>query len=409
MRILWVKVGGVWPLNAGGRIRSFHTIRELSERHSISVLTTHAPDVDPRDLLDKLPHAERLTSLPHAPPKRTSPKFALGLARSWLSPLPVDLWRWRVPELRAAAGIALASGEFDLCIADFLSAVPNLPSPPPVPVILFEHNVEHQIWRRLSKSAPRWQRPLLELEWRKLRRYERSACTGANQTIAVSERDRELLATIAPKASVRAISTGVDTDYFAPAVDRELDLSLAFVGSMDWYPNEDAALHLIDAILPIVRAEIRGAELTLVGRNPSRRLQAAAAQAGVRVTGTVDDVRPYIAEAAVLVVPLRVGGGTRLKIFEGLAMGKAIVSTTVGAEGLPLIPGEHYLRADHPRAFADMIIGLLGDPGRRLELGLAGRELVAERYSWSKVARAFEAHCEEALGTPSSGLGVRSR
>jgi glycosyltransferase involved in cell wall biosynthesis len=132
-----------------------------------------------------------------------------------------------------------------------------------------------------------------------------------------------------------------------------------------------------------------------VGRNPSDRLKAAGALAGVQVTGTVPDVRPHVAEAAVYIVPLRVGGGTRLKIFEALAMGKAVVSTTVGAEGLPIVPGEHFLQADGAAEFARAVVGLLRDSDRRYTLGLAGRRLVEARHSWEQVGQQFERYCEE--------------
>jgi glycosyltransferase involved in cell wall biosynthesis len=166
---------------------------------------------------------------------------------------------------------------------------------------------------------------------------------------------------------------------------------------MDWYPNEDGILFFIDAILPHIRRKVPGVRLIVVGRNPTHRLREIAERSRIEVTGTVDDVRPYIAEAAVYVVPLRVGGGTRLKIFEALAMGKAVVSTSVGAEGLPLIPGEHYIPADEPTEFAYAILALLKDSTRRKRLGLAGRRLVEERYSWSQVAREFELRCEEVV------------
>jgi glycosyltransferase involved in cell wall biosynthesis len=168
---------------------------------------------------------------------------------------------------------------------------------------------------------------------------------------------------------------------------------------MDWFPNEDAVMYFTDAILPRIRQEIPNVSLTVVGRNPSARLRAMAAKAGIQVTGTVDDVRPYVAEAAVYVVPLRVGGGTRLKIFEALAMEKAVVSTTVGAEGLPLIPGQHFLQADDPANFSHAVVSLLRDAERRHRIGSAGRRLVEERYSWPQVACEFEAYLEEVIKT----------
>jgi glycosyltransferase involved in cell wall biosynthesis len=166
---------------------------------------------------------------------------------------------------------------------------------------------------------------------------------------------------------------------------------------MDWQPNEDGVLHFIDAILPLVRRARPRAALTVVGRNPGERLRRAAEAAGVRVTGTVEDVRPHLGAAAVMVVPLRVGGGTRLKIFEGLAMGKAVVSTAIGAEGLPLEDGVHFLCADRPEVFAAAVLRLLDDAGLRRRLGAAGRRLVEERYGWPRVALAFEDLLEGAL------------
>ena len=406
MRILWVKIGGLWPPDRGGRLRSYHTIAELGRRHQVTVATTHVPGETP-DSADTLPNTARVLSFPHRLPKQGSPAFALALARSWVSTLPVDLSKARVPALEREVRGLLASGAVDVCVADFLAAWPNVPARSRAPIVLFEHNVEHAIWQRLARTETRWlRRLLLEIEWRKMRRVEARACRAAALTIAVSEADRaQLAAVIAPAASaahapgarIERIATGVDTEYFAPSAALERPSSLVFTGSMDWYPNEDAVLHMIDAILPAIRAEVPDVALTVVGRNPSARLVEAAGRAGVRVTGTVSDVRPFVAEGAVSVVPLRVGGGTRLKIFEALAMGKAVVSTSIGAEGLPLTPGEHYLAADEPAEFARAVVGLLRDGEHRRRLGEAGRQLVEARYSWAETARAFEAYLEDAI------------
>lgn len=399
MRILWVKPGGLWPLNTGGRLRSFHLIAELSRRHRVTVLTTHGPADDPQGLASHLPACERVESVPYTLPKVGTARFALAVARSWMSRYPADLWRWRPAQLRARVRRILAEGP-DLCVADFLVAMPNLPRGGFGPVLLFEHNVEHMIWKRLHKveTSP-VRRLLLAIESRKMQRYEAWACARAQLTVAVSEADRAMLAANAPTATIRAIATGVDTSYFTPNGKPEAPTTLVFTGSMDWYPNEDAIVHFIDAILPGIRREIPGVSLAVVGRNPTDRVKAAGAAAGVHVTGTVADVRPYMAEATVYVVPLRIGGGTRLKIFEALSMGKAVVATTVGAEGLPVVPGQHFLQADSAVDFAQAVVALLKDPSRRHALGAAGRRLVEERYSWPQVARELERHCEELVSS----------
>jgi len=398
MRILWVKMGGLWPSNTGGRVRSLQIVSELSRRHRVTVVTTHGSGDDPEGLARQLPQCRQVRSFPYVVPKRGDRDFPMAVARSWFSADPVDLWKWRVPEVRSHVDTMMARGEADICVADFLFAAPNVPFGGPMPVVLFEHNVEYQIWKRLAaiERSP-LKRALLEIEWRKVMSREAAVCAAADLTIAVSDDDRRRLSQLAPAARTAAIPTGVDTAYFHRNATPEVPGRIVFTGSMDWRPNEDAVLYFIDTMLPAIRREIPVASLAIVGRNPSAHLRAVAERAGALVSGTVDDVRPWMAEAAVCVVPLRAGGGTRLKIFEALAMERPVVSTTVGAEGLALLPGREYIAADDPPAFAREVVALLRDPARRRSLGRAGRRLVEDKYSWGHVAREFEAHCESVL------------
>ena len=392
LNILWVKVGGLWPVDRGGRRRSFEIIRALAENHRVTVVTTHADDDDPEGLREALPRCETV-SVPWRIAKRGTVAFAMSLFRSWPTELPVDLWRCRVPEM--AREVSRRAATADVCVSDFLAAAPNVPLGGKLPVVLFAHNVEHDIWRRLAEvEKVFWRRALLDLEQRKMKNYEHGVVGRVRRTIAVSDKDREALAEVSG-ADVRSIATGVDLSYFHPVDTPVSEGSLVFVGAMDWYPNEDAVIYFVEEILPRIRQKLPDATLTVVGRNPGLRL--AGLGPGVRVTGTVEDVRPFLAEGAVAVVPLRIGGGTRLKIFEALAMGKAVVSTTVGAEGLPLQPDHHFACADDPQAFADAAVALLGDARRRQELGTAGRRLVEGRYGWPSVAKDFETALEEVI------------
>jgi glycosyltransferase involved in cell wall biosynthesis len=400
MHILWVKMGGLWPSTTGGRVRSLQILSMLSRRHNITVLNSHGSDDDPEGLARRLAaDCLQVISIPYEVPKRGSRTFPFALARSWASPYPVDLWKWRVPAVRQKVAELIASGRIDICVADFLFAAVNVPFGDNVPVILFEHNVEYLIWKRLCdlESNP-IKRALLAYEWTKLRRMESHLCSQAQLTIAVSQEDRRRLSDIAPQASVTSIPTGVDTAYFRPSGRPEIPTRLVFSGSMDWHPNEDAVTYFGESILPRIRHEIPGVSFTIVGRHPTERLRRAGERLGMAVTGTVDDVRPYLDEAAVYVVPLRAGSGTRMKIFEALAMAKPVVSTTVGAEGLMLTPGDQFIAADDPDVFAASVVSLLRDEERRRALGTAGRALVAERYSWDQVARQFEQKCEQIVG-----------
>ncbi len=398
MRILWVKMGGLWPATTGGRVRSLQLLSHLSRRHSVTLVTTHATGDDPDGLVRRLGDCQRVISVPHALQKFGSAAFPITVARSWFSALPVDLWKWRVPEVRHQVSALLEDASIDLCVADFLVTVSNVPLRGPVPVVLFEHNVEYLIWQRLASLERRpLHRALLELEWRKLRHAEAAACADADLTVAVSEHDRQRLLGLAPRGRLATIPTGVDTSYFRSNGRCEIPSRLVFTGSMDWHPNEDAVIYFSKAILPLIRTVVPDVSFVVVGRHPSRRVWDLAAATGVVVTGAVDDVRPYIDEAAVYVVPMRGGSGTRLKLFEALAMAKAVVSTSVGAEGLSITPGVEFAVADDPDDFAQTVVSLIQDPDQRRALGQAGRTLVETHHSWEQVARHFENCCETAV------------
>jgi glycosyltransferase involved in cell wall biosynthesis len=224
-------------------------------------------------------------------------------------------------------------------------------------------------------------------------RFERQALERFDLVLAVSDADARTFETLYPgalTAPVHVVQTGVDTSYFAPASGEARPAHLVFTGSMDWLPNEDGMLHFVRDILPRIRQAEPGVTLSIIGRAPTPAVRRLADEHGVEVTGRVDDVRPHIAAGGVYVVPLRVGGGTRLKIFEAMGMAKAIVSTTIGAEGLPITHGTDILIADEPQAFADAVVRLIRNTGERQRLESAARALVVGRYDWSAVAQDFE-------------------
>jgi len=199
--------------------------------------------------------------------------------------------------------------------------------------------------------------------------------------------------------SVFDVPTGVDTRFFRPGGNEKADPhNLVFTGSMDWLPNEDAIRYFTEQIMPRIKREIPGVTLTVVGRNPyPGLLELARNDSSIIVTGCVDDVRPYMERAAVYVVPLRIGGGTRLKIYEAMAMEKPIVSTTIGAEGLPVKDGVELLLADTAESFAATVLNVLNEPTLANDMGCRAAATVREQFGWEKVAERFGRICEDTL------------
>ena len=257
--------------------------------------------------------------------------------------------------------------------------------------VLGEQNIDSNIWYRLAKEESNLLRKLIFYsQYRSFMIYESRICNHFDMCVCVSEQDQRKLASLCPGVAMEVVPNGVDPDYFKPGESKVDEISLVFTGSMDWQPNEDAVLYFCDQILPFIRAKLPGAKFYIVGSNPTDRVLKLRTIQGVIVTGSVEDVRPYIVESTVYVVPLRIGGGTRLKILQALAMEKAVVSTSIGCEGLGLQPGKHLLVADDPEQFAAGTIQLIKDTSLRRELGENGRILIQEKYDWNIVVRKLD-------------------
>jgi glycosyltransferase involved in cell wall biosynthesis len=290
----------------------------------------------------------------------------------------------------------------DLVVCDFLAPSINVPDDLPCATLLFEHNVEALIWKRHWKVArDRPSRRYFRAQWRRMRAFEARECRRYGHVVVVSPEDRHLVSRTYGVRRVSDVPTGVDTAFFRPSGEWSRDPhGMVFTGSMDWIPNEDAVRFFLQHILPRVRQAVPDATLTVVGRDPSPALVALGAQEhGVVVTGRVEDVRPYMERAALYVVPLRIGGGTRLKIFEAMAMGMPIISTRVGAEGLPVRDGTDIVLADAPEEFARAAIQLLTQEGRARALGQEASRLVRTRLGWDRATAEFAAICERVTTT----------
>lgn len=415
MKILWLNANLLLPLDKGGKLRTWHLMRHLATRHSITYVSFVEPGERREHLEGMREVCDTLWTVPRRDVSKGSARFYLDAARYLVDPQPYAVAKYRSPEYAARVAELLRSGDYDLVVCDFLVPLVNMPRALPCPAVLFTHNVEAEIWRRHAETAANpIARRLLATQWRRMLRFERGALARFDLVLTVSEADSMTFSRLYGNAAsaYHVVPTGVDTEYFAPIAADTSNTGtphLVFTGSMDWLPNEDAMIFFVREILPQIREIEPAVTLSIVGRAPTPAVTRLAEQRGITVTGRVDDVRPHVGAASVYVVPLRIGGGTRLKIFEAMAMGKAVVSTTVGAEGLPVTNGRDIVIADTPADFADAVVSLLSDREKRQRLETAARRLVVERYDWSAVARELEAALVAAGDTVPVADGERQR
>lgn len=398
MRILWLKTELLHPVDKGGRIRTYQMLRSLARQHHVTYLCLDDGTAAPDALERASEYAHDVRTVPWRAPARGTPGFYADLAVNLFSSLPYAIDKYRSPAF--AQAVEQLASSADVVVCDFLAPAVNVPRELSAPVVLFQHNVEAEIWRRHAEVAGGWvARSYFSMQYRRMVRFEGRSCRRFDRVVAVSEQDAELMRTAYGVERVSAVPTGVDLEYFRPQPEvARSRTELVFTGSMDWLPNEDGVAWFCEAVLPLVRAEVPEATLTIVGRNPSPAVSGLGTRhAGVTVTGTVPDVRPYLARGAALVVPLRIGGGTRLKIYEAMAMETPVISTTVGAEGLPLEPGAHLLLADTPEALAAACVRALREGAAVQAMGHAGARFVRERFGWDRVSGVFADACEAAI------------
>jgi sugar transferase (PEP-CTERM/EpsH1 system associated) len=398
VKLLWLKSELLHPVDKGGRIRTYQMLKRLKREHEVTYLSFVNPD-DPPDASDQAAeYCDRLVRVPLDEPRRFSARFYRDLAFNLGSPLPYALQKYRSPAMRRAIERELSEGGHAVVVSDFLVPSVNLPSCRPAVSVLFQHNVESMIWRRHYETETGMVKKAFFFDqWRKMYWYERAACRRFDVVITVSRADRDQICAEFRANDVYDVPTGVDTDYFKPVDCPPSPTELVFTGSMDWMANEDAVIYFAESILPSITRAVPDVSLTVVGRNPTKRLLSLAEQnRRIRVTGRVEDIRPYVARAAAFVVPIRVGGGTRLKIFEAMAMAKPVVSTTVGAEGLPVREGRELLIADDPERFAQAVVSVLTDAQLAKRIGEQAHLYVNEQFGWERAASAFAHICERA-------------
>ncbi|HEX5138435.1 MAG TPA: glycosyltransferase [Planctomycetota bacterium] len=389
-RLLFIVPWFLYPASTGGRIRTLQILRGLKGGAFSVTLASPVTRGGAERFGEELKSVcDRFVSWPSRRGSRWR-RFLRIVHLAGLLPMAVECDR-------SVKGARVIGEEIearpDLVVVDFPHAAVLLPPRLDVPSVLFTHNVESEIYRRQVEAA---ENPIFRHIWRdqmeKMERYERETLGRFDRVIAVSDRDAKQFRERYGTKDVVSIPTGVDLDYFS-FVPPAAGPCVIFSGSMDWQPNAEGVEWLLRDVWPAVAKRIPQASLKIIGRDPPAHLVRSARGMNVEFTGFVDDVRPHMRGAAASVIPLHIGGGTRIKAYEAMAQGIPIVSTTIGMEGLPAEAGRHYLLADDPQEFAGAIVQLLTDHGRCTGMATAARQFVEASFSSARVAAEFERIC----------------
>lgn len=393
-RLLFVSPRFLFPIDSGGKIRTTGILREMKGgRYDITLLSP-SPDDDGNYDDELATVADRWAFWDPVRGLARSVRRGLHLFHRLPLPVATDL------SGQGSALVAQQLPKHDVAIFDFIHAAVLAPDNINTPSVMFTHNVEAQIFERHSKvNENPVMRRIWASQWRKMQRFEGDALRQFDRVVAVSEVDKQGFADQFGVTNVDTIPTGVDLNFF-PYTPKPEPGRVAFTGSMDWLANQDGISFFLDDVWPLIASERADATMCVVGRAPPERLVARAnAVKGWEFSGFVDDVRPYIHRACAYVIPLRVGGGTRLKVFEAMASGCPVISTAIGVEGLGLEDGVHYLNAESKEEFAAATCKVLGDPELAGRLATAARQYVEDHASNAIVARRFEQICDAAIAT----------
>jgi glycosyltransferase involved in cell wall biosynthesis len=388
MKLLWVKTDFLHPTTRGGQIRTLETLRRLHRNHEVHYVAFEDP-AQPEGLARSSEYCTKAYPVTHQIADKTSAAFALQLAAGLFSRLPVAVNRYQSAAMRRQVEHLLGQHKFDSVVCDFLFPAVNIPQLDAC--VLFQHNVESMIWKRYVDHATGPKRLYFALQAKRMLAYEGDVCRSVRKVVAVSEADADAMRRIYGITRAYATPTGVDLDYFArPQANAKL-ADLVFMGSMDWMPNIDGVAWFVREVLPLIRRQRPDCTLAIAGRRPSAEVtRLAGSDKRINVTGTIPDVRPWLFGSLVSIVPLRIGGGTRLKIYEAMAARAPVVSTAIGAEGLDISDGENIYIADSPQLFAERCLVLLDSATERETLSAAAWNLVASKYSWDVAARSME-------------------
>lgn len=394
MNILFLSTRSPYPLISGHSLRTYHILKGAAQHHNVTLVTfvQLAEHEFRKENLDHLKSFCKAVYPFKIPADLSRIAFAKMLFLNLFSSLPFVAQKYDAPLMRQKIREIIQTEHIDLVHVDMLPLTAYINEFENLPKILVNHNVESVRLYRWFKTEPNpVKKAYLGIQWFKLRSFERSAMNKFDGCVVVSELDRELLLKMGVKSRLFVVPNGTNTKFFKPNNGKVVENSVLWIGHMDVHTNRDAVLHFWKDIYPILKKKYPQVKMTFVGTAPPKEIaDAAQKDPQVKATGFVDDIRPYIDEAAVMVVPIRIGSGTRLKILDAMAMGKTIVSTSVGCEGLNVNDGKDILIADNPEDFANKTVELVRNPDMRVRLEKNALEL-AKTYDWDLITQRQEA------------------
>lgn len=389
-----------YPATSGKRLRTLNLMLKAAQRHRITYIGRCATGsieacTAPEFLRS---HGIEPILVEHPVAQKSGLAFYARLFANLFSSRPYSVTSHQSEPIRQAVSALAARERIDLWQLEWTAYLPMIDAAIPGPRVVIAHNVDTLIWQRYYETETNvLKRTFLKTQWTKFRRFEEEAFRRAKRVVAVSEDDAALIRTQFGQPNVDVVDNGIDRAYFEN-VQGQRDLTrILFLGALDWRPNLDAVGLLLDRIFPKVRDQEPNARLVIVGRHPPADLVQRASQTpGVELHADVPDVRVFLGSCGVMAVPLRIGGGSRLKILEALACGLPVVASKVGAEGLMIQPGEDYVQAEED-AMADALVRAIRDPAGMQALAQHGRRLVLETYDWEVLARKLEAVWQKCL------------
>ena len=384
---------------SGGRTRVFNLIRKLAKSHRVSVISYVQPE-EQEMISEIIPYCNQLELVPFEGFKALSKwqNRLTGWYRILFRRRPRYAETFPLPKMEAPLQRLIRENRFDVAVFESLLVAELSTTIQDIPAVLVEQNVESSVAKRLYTNADNIVHKLRDwLTWRKLLRYEVKWLRRFSVCVTVSEDDAEKVQSLAPKTDVYVVPNGVDIQHFTMNESERDSNTLLFFGTLNYGPNLDGLLWFCDEIWPRIQLTNPHIKLDIVGLNPTPEVISLEKLKGVHVTGFVPDIRTKLWSATIGVVPLRIGGGTRLKILESLATGCPVISTTIGAEGLSLVDGEHLLIRDTHDQFAQGVADLLDSVSLRKRLSKAGRLVVEQKYDWKHIGKLMEDACIQAI------------